>query len=132
MRRKLAVVVAATLCSIGLGAAVITAIAGGGSPAPPFPPNPNAGKSDAQRQAEVDAARQRAVEYLRNFVAAGTDPRTLPDFPAEQFQGVDYKNQSRPSDRRRRRGPSRTRDKDFVRLPQRGGRLSTRPSFVGS
>jgi hypothetical protein len=45
---------------------------------PGFPPNPWANKSDAERQADVDAAHERNDNYLRAFVASGRDPRELP------------------------------------------------------
>ena len=91
MRSKFIVVLVATLCSLTFAAAVV-AIAGDHSTLKPFPPNPDAGKSDAERQAAVDAGDQAEVEYVRDFVAAATDPRTLPKIAIETFGYIGYSN----------------------------------------
>ncbi len=50
-----------------------------------FPANPWEGKSDAERQADVDAAHKRNDDYLREFVASGGDPRALPRIAIQSY-----------------------------------------------
>lgn len=61
-----------------VAAATFTVVAATGDVGPKFPRNPWANKSDAERQADVDAAHERNDDYLRGFVASGRDPRDLP------------------------------------------------------
>lgn len=67
-----------TLIALVAAAAVAAVVAQTGSELPKFPPNPWEGKSDAERQADVDAAHRRNDEFLLEFVASGQDPRSLP------------------------------------------------------
>ncbi len=50
-----------------------------------FPANPWEGKSDAERQADVDAAHKRNDDYLREFIASGEDARALPRIAIEAY-----------------------------------------------
>lgn len=74
--RSLAVFATATVALAA--AATFAAVTAQSDLQPKFPPNPWAGKSDAERQADVDAAHKRNDEYLREFIASGNDPRSLP------------------------------------------------------
>ncbi len=46
---------------------------------------PDVGLTDDERQARVDAARERERRYLADFVAGGEDPRALPRIYIETF-----------------------------------------------
>lgn len=69
------------LATTGTALVVATAVAGvtmRSDEQPRIPPNPWADKSDAERQADVDAAHQRNNEYLLDFITSKQDPRSLP------------------------------------------------------
>lgn len=68
-----------------LALAAVAAAIGQSDPTPTFPENPWADKSDAERQADVDAAHKRNDEYLLAFVASKQDPRSLPTLEIPQF-----------------------------------------------
>ncbi len=77
-------VLVTTLMALAAAAAVAAVIGQADSP-PGFPPNPWAGKSDAERQADVDAAHKRNDEYLLDFIASKQDPRRLPVIEIEVY-----------------------------------------------
>ncbi|HEV2415528.1 MAG TPA: hypothetical protein VGX27_12020 [Candidatus Dormibacteraeota bacterium] len=51
-------------------------------------PDPEAGLSDSQRQAMHDAAHARNSRYLKEFVAAGRDPHSLPIVRVETYEAA--------------------------------------------
>jgi hypothetical protein len=74
-----------TVAALLLAAAAAAVMAQTGAGEKLFPPNPWAYKSDAERQAEVDAAHQRNNDYLASFIASGQDPRSLPVAEIEAY-----------------------------------------------
>lgn len=80
MSQRLAKSAAAVIAvALALAAAVtVNAVFQGPGSGKILPSNPWEGKSDAERQTDVDAAHKRNDDYLRAFVAQGLDPRSLP------------------------------------------------------
>jgi hypothetical protein len=77
-------VLGTTLMALAAAAAVAAVMAQTDTQ-PKFPPNPWADKSDAERQADVDAAHKRNDEYLLAFVASKQDPRALAVIEIEAY-----------------------------------------------
>jgi len=63
------------------------ALASPGSPGK-FSGNPDAGLSDAQKQAKVDSAHAADDQFLAAFVRSGEDPRSLPEAEVESWSAV--------------------------------------------
>jgi hypothetical protein len=78
-------VLATTLIALAAAAAVAAVMAQTDTQPKVFPANPWADKSDAERQADVDAAHKRNDEYLVAFIASKQDPRSLPVIEIDSY-----------------------------------------------